>query len=644
MINCGNKIICPQVCAIFLIFVNLLICPHLEAQDKEKPDTLRIKNYIQLSYSYAKEGRYAEALKNGLIADSLAAENMYLPRMDFYQNLTRLMDRHDTSIFQFRLSKRLLHAVDGVESPSLKAKYLEYLGWIYFHFKKYHSGKIYFENCIKIIEGNNLQREHASAYEGLGTVYSYLDDFDNSMEYYRLYIQYADPEKEKTGLFFVNYYLGDKHRISEEYDQADTCYNYSFRIAREIKDTAKMISSLSRIAYNLYLDGQLANSLDHYLRNIELIDNFKSPHYLANQYGNIGNIYRDKKQYELAIENYKKSIEIAAQSRDLYHLNWVYNDLARLYSKLGEYDLAYNSLEKGSLYKDTLEILQYQNTLAREASRMEDVKRQKEVEMLNVKLRQNKTLNYSLASGLILILVIGFLILRQLKIRSSHNLDIMKRQVMELSQKNLLQQMNPHFIFNTLNSIQFYIFRNDKVASNNYLNKFAKLMRMILENSQIAKVSIDRELDALKLYLELETLRFKNKFDWAIEVDEDIDTLTFQIPTMLIQPYVENSITHGIRYKDGLGHISITMSQVDQHIKCIVEDDGIGRKAAEKMKEGRNNVHNSLGTKITESRMKLTKSLYGNEMRVTYTDLYDQHGNATGTRVEIFIPIINKTL
>ena len=639
--NHGKRLVFISITALICIFLYLSTADRALSQSSGQADTLKIKNYIQLSKSQAREGNFAESVKNGLIADSLAASSLYLPEIHFYEFLTRIMYRYDTNIFQFRLSKKLVHMVDKVEDPVLKARYLEYIGWIYFHFRKYRSSEDYFLKCLEIIEENDLERKYPSAYEGLATVYNNTDMMDQAMKYYRKYIQHADPDKEEIGLYYVNFSLGDKYRLMGQHDSAFKYFNFAYDIAREIQDSAKMAAIISRMAYNFYEAGNLSRSLDYYLKNIEFLNKIDFRGYLENQYGNIGNIYRDRKQYDLAIENYNKSIDIALEERSIYNLSWVYHDLAELYAKQNKYEKAYESMQKAREYSDTLAMMHYREGLAREISRREDIKRQKELEILNMMLEQNRTLNYSLAAGLVLMLVIGLMIFRQNKIRAKHRIEKMKQQITELSQKNLLQQMNPHFIFNTLNSIQFYMFRNDKVASNNYMNKFARLMRMVLENSQHAAIPISRDLDALKLYIELEVVRFKEKFSWNIDVDNEIDTLTFKVPPMLIQPYVENAITHGIRYKEGKGHIRIALQQENNHIRCVVEDDGIGRKAAERLKKERNGNHNSLGTKITESRMKLVRSLYGDEMRVEYTDLYDEARNGCGTRVELHIPIIN---
>jgi len=173
------------------------------------------------------------------------------------------------------------------------------------------------------------------------------------------------------------------------------------------------------------------------------------------------------------------------------------------------------------------------------------------------------------------------------------------------------------------------------------MTMFAELMRKTLDNSQHTSIPIKEELDALNLYLKLEALRFKGKFDWEISVDDNIDTLLYKIPTMLIQPYVENSIGHGLMHKEnGKGKLIIDLALRDDVIKCTIEDNGIGREKAMEIKRKKNHNHNSLGTSITESRLKLVNSIYGKKMGIRYTDLLSDNGDGSGTRVEISIPII----
>ena len=233
------------------------------------------------------------------------------------------------------------------------------------------------------------------------------------------------------------------------------------------------------------------------------------------------------------------------------------------------------------------------------------------------------------------------LLLSRAKINAKRRISEMNRKISEITQANLRQQMNPHFIFNTLNSIQYYMYQHDKLATNNYLTKFSSLMRKVLENSQHTSVPLRDELDALNLYLELEMIRFKDKFEYEIKVDEEIDTLLYKVPTMLIQPYVENSICHGLIPGENKGFVKVDLKLENEYILCTIEDNGIGREAASEKKKMSDSNHSSLGTQIISSRLDLVNSLYGTSLKTTYTDLKKDNGEPAGTRVEIQIPILS---
>ena len=205
-------------------------------------------------------------------------------------------------------------------------------------------------------------------------------------------------------------------------------------------------------------------------------------------------------------------------------------------------------------------------------------------------------------------------------------------------QQSLRQQMNPHFIFNTLNSIQLYILEKDTISSHRYLTKFARLMRMTLDNSQSPTIKLRDEIDALRLYLELEALRLEGKFSFDISVVSEL-LLDFEVPTLLIQPFVENAIWHGIMLKDNQsGIVKISITENKRYIFCAIHDDGIGRKAAEEIRKAKMSEHKSHGLQITSQRIDLLNSLYPERFEIKYEDLCDGFGKATGTRVTISIP------
>jgi hypothetical protein len=237
------------------------------------------------------------------------------------------------------------------------------------------------------------------------------------------------------------------------------------------------------------------------------------------------------------------------------------------------------------------------------------------------------------------LLVGGYLIYRIRMKTIQKDLQV-KHEINQYRQQALSKQMNPHFLFNSLNSIQYYIVKNDRISSSRFLSKFATLMRVILNNSQNQSVAISEEMSALKLYLELESMRFKDRFEYTIDMDSRINQLTTFIPPFIIQPFIENSIWHGLMNREGDGLLQIRFILEEFYLKCIIEDNGVGRKHAAEI-EGSNPFKTaSKGISITETRLRLIDKKGLQTEPVKYTDLYNQNGSSEGTRVELYIPIL----
>jgi hypothetical protein len=216
-----------------------------------------------------------------------------------------------------------------------------------------------------------------------------------------------------------------------------------------------------------------------------------------------------------------------------------------------------------------------------------------------------------------------------------------KKKVLLSELHALRSQMNPHFIFNTLSSIQSFITKNNSRDAVNYLSKFSKLMRGTLENTQKQKIPIKDEIETLELYMDLEKLRLNNKFDYQIIVDEEIDVQFEEIPPMLIQPYIENAIWHGISHKEGNGIIKICFILENENLlKCEIIDDGVGRKKAYKIKNAQRHQekNKSFGMSITKDRLEIINSLKDSKLNVNIVDL-DDNNTPSGTKIEIFIPL-----
>jgi sensor histidine kinase YesM len=218
---------------------------------------------------------------------------------------------------------------------------------------------------------------------------------------------------------------------------------------------------------------------------------------------------------------------------------------------------------------------------------------------------------------------------------------LFEKLVADVSFTALRSQMNPHFIFNCLNSIKLYTAQNDKNSALEYLTKFSKLIRLIMENSRTDKIPLASELTALKLYIELEAMRFKEKLQYNIHVDKDVEIDYIEIPPLLLQPYVENAIWHGLMHKEEGGKIDvdITMVNAKTTLQINITDNGIGRRRSAELKSKTATAHKSYGMKVTSERLELINHMYKTGAEVKIFDLTDENNNSTGTTIIILIPV-----
>ena len=216
----------------------------------------------------------------------------------------------------------------------------------------------------------------------------------------------------------------------------------------------------------------------------------------------------------------------------------------------------------------------------------------------------------------------------------------LKQKSSELEMQVLRAQMNPHFIFNSLNSINRFILQNNKEQASEYLTKFSKLVRMILQNSQASLITLESELEALNLYLEMEALRFNYHFTYKISVPKDLDIEVLKVPPLILQPYVENAVWHGLMHKEEKGQLDIEVSEGGEHLYFKITDNGIGRKKAAEIESKSATQHKSMGMRITADRIAMMQHSNGEESPVTINDLVQTDGIAAGTEVIVKMPIL----
>lgn len=291
--------------------------------------------------------------------------------------------------------------------------------------------------------------------------------------------------------------------------------------------------------------------------------------------------------------------------------------------------------------KELDQALKIGNALGKNQQRMDLLEKERNLSERSIKVlkqdkefKENELYIRNIIIGTLLFLIVsllgsGYFIFKSIRAK--------RRANQLLAIKSLRGQMNPHFIFNALNSVNHYISQNDELAANKYLSDFSKLMRAVMESSKHDLISLTEELDILKIYLQLEHSRFPDKFDYTFNIEETIDATEFKLPPMLIQPFIENAVWHGLRYTDEKGLLAITIAEQTEDLIISVKDNGIGRKKSGELKTKNQKLQNSTGMQNIGHRIEIMNELYKTTIRVEISDAYPTALNI-GTLVKIFIP------
>lgn len=251
-----------------------------------------------------------------------------------------------------------------------------------------------------------------------------------------------------------------------------------------------------------------------------------------------------------------------------------------------------------------------------------------------------------LLSSIALVVLLGVIIFRNIllkrrneKLQSEKTKTELRQQASELEMQGLRAQMNPHFIFNSLNSINRFILQNNKAQASEYLTKFSRLVRAILQNSQASFITLESELESLELYLEMEALRFNYHFNYKISMPDDLDSSVLKVAPLILQPYVENAIWHGLMHKEEKGQLDIDISQEGVMLYIKITDNGVGRKRAATVGKPAT-AHTSMGLQLTARRIAMMKPVGNQSASVRINDLVDGDGIAAGTEVVVKIPVL----
>jgi tetratricopeptide (TPR) repeat protein len=550
---------------------------------------------------------------------------------------------YDLAASNYEIALKSVRPSEEVLSAKLK------LADSYFLDKKYNKSNDILFSLRK--ERKMVPEQKVRLFELLGDNHRAQGDRDQAMEFYNDGLKIAEKRDLADKVIDLNTKIGEIYAQRGDTGNAEKFYNNSIDVAQQQSIQQEVVQN-QKMADYYRSSNQLDKEINLRKSNLEKVESLpeKAVDTLTTQSLNfdLADAYVSQKRYVEAIPYLNKSIEVASQEKDLETEKNALQRLSEVYKNVGDFD---NALESYQKYVDLVDILyqqkekelqdvaEFNKALALQQNRINILEKDRELSENKIEFiekeqrlteesnRRQRYIIYSLIAGLMLLVVTVFMMYKSIRQRKlTNNL---------LALKSLRTQMNPHFIFNALNSVNSFIAQSDERAANKYLTDFSTLMRAVLENSEKDFIPLSREIELISLYLKLEHARFKEKFDYTFEVADNIDIDAFEIPPMLLQPYIENAVWHGLRYKKNKGLLEVKLAQKDtQTLLITITDDGIGRTKSKALKTQNQLKQKSKGMGNVSSRIAILNEMYQDKLSVEVSDLFE-HGE--GTRVQLLL-------
>ncbi len=568
-------------------------------------------------------------------------------------------------------------AIANSTSKSQNAEAYELLGDIHFYWKQYDLavtnyrislqsestnnvrlklGNAYNKNgnyqeslsIFNVIDADDLSNwQKIELYEGFGDVYINIGNYTSAINNYKKGLEVANTHLIKPKSTDLTSKIAQTYELSGANDEAEDYYGQSLDLASQ-ENKRRAIEEKVKVADFENRSGSYEDEIKLRQEVIEEIDDIELDSIIDNESAitsqkqnyKIGNAYFLQNDLNNAIPYLEKSIEEAEESQDLVVKKDATRKLSEVYRDAGDFDKAqlaysqYMELVDALYIKKEQEISQatrFRNDLFDKQNRINSLESDRALsktiyELSEERNKRQEIIIFSLIGGVLLLLIAGYFMYKSIRQQKlANNL---------LALKSLRSQMNPHFIFNALNSVNSFIANNDERTANKYLSDFSLLMRAVLENSEEDFIPLDKEIELLEMYTKLEHFRFKDKFDYKIIIEDSVSVDEFQIPPMLLQPYIENAVWHGLRYKNTKGNLHITISQPKtEQITITIADDGIGRKKSKAMKTENQKKHNSKGLSNIKKRVEILNEMYKDKVDVFIEDY--QPTEDTGTKVVV---------
>ena len=505
-----------------------------------------------------------------------------------------------------------------------------------------------FQYCSKSLNVRQKMSDHACvvlSYINMGQLYKAAGSPAEALDYYNKGIHYS--RSHHLDPFTINWtyfeLVGNYYR---EMNNPDSSY---FFLQKSIR--ADSTHEMARISFGetLLMKNQYDSALNIFLKPIETFRKGNDRWDLMRVLMAASKAYLGKGNDKTALSYALETYSIAKEAKAKPFMLKVYLLLSKLYYQNHRYDSAYIFGQKYASLKDSIENRRFLWTLTNYKERADFKNKTDQLAALDIenkikeeKLKQEAKQKWILVACFLIAALAGIILYKNLalkrkneKLESKSKQTELQQHVTELEMQALRAQMNPHFIFNCLSSINRFILKNETEAASNYLTKFSRLIRTVLTNSKKAFISLEDELEMLRLYLEMEKLRFKDSFDYSITFINAIDDGNVFLPPLLFQPFAENAIWHGLMHKEGHGKLEFELSIDGKVLTCVITDNGVGRNKAAAFKSKSAQKQKSLGLQITKQRLALLSDDVTGETFFHFDDLFDNEARPAGTRVTL---------
>ena len=579
-------------------------------------------------------------------AEEAVAQNYYSGQAYALNQLGRRYRGFSRFSQAIRLHQEALEAANKGDNLEFKVYSLNMLSVVHRRRDAIKSALDYNQEALALTEtvknpSEGLKRSINVSLNGIGNIYQTLEQYDLAIEQFRRSLELEAELGNTLGLAINHQNIGECQEMQGKLEDALQSYRTSLAYNEEINSDKGKVICKNSIAHVYILQRKLDDALDILEPALHASQELGDKYLTSGIYLNLGRAYMLKENPAKAKENLEKGLAIAEEYNLPTNISLANSYLSSLAEKQGDhrealarYKLAQEFEEKTVNERNLRYVGDMISRYNIEKKNNEIAIINKDYEIVKLKLRKNQT--RLLIGGLALIFLTGvfYILYRQYQLKND-------KKLLTLEQAMLRSQMNPHFLFNSLNSIKLYIINNDKKNAVHYLNKFSKLVRKILEASSLKEISLAEELETVELYMNIENIRFSNEINFKISIDDDIDIHTIKIPSLILQPFLENAIWHGLSSKEGEKNIDLHISKGNKNfIDISITDNGVGRDAAEIIKESKVLKRKSVGLEITKERLANFARDYQNTFDVTIIDLFDEDKNATGTRVVLHLPTI----